>query len=110
LNTLLLREPLDLVACKRQWLQALAEAKDLFDRLPSEEVGCLYLDGNHQAVIPDPAAAGFSQLRRHFGSVCGAWPAWAIPRAVQTDEVSFMLAGWRGFRVFNALPWLLQSS
>ena len=75
LSTLLLREPVDLVECKRQWVQALAEANALFLKLPAEEIGCLYLDAKDQAVTPDPSAPGFSQLRRHFGSVRGAWPA-----------------------------------
>ena len=75
LNTLLLREPLDLVECKRQWLQALAEATALFNQLPPEEVGCLYLNANNQAVTPNPDAQEFFQLRRHYGSVRGAWPA-----------------------------------
>ena len=75
LNSLLLSEPLDLVACKRQWVQAVAEARSLFNQLPPAEVGCLYLDANQQAVTPDPAAPEFSQLRRHHGSVRGAWPA-----------------------------------
>jgi hypothetical protein len=75
LNTLLLREPVDLVECKRQWLQALAEAKALFNELPPEEVGCLYLNATNQAVTPDPSVPVFLQLRRHYGSVRGAWPA-----------------------------------
>jgi len=75
LSTLLLREPVDPVACKRQWVQALAEAKALFNKLPPEEVGCLYLNAKNQAVTPDPSAPEFSQLRRHHGSVRGAWPA-----------------------------------
>ncbi|MGA2853590.1 MAG: nucleotidyl transferase AbiEii/AbiGii toxin family protein [Verrucomicrobiota bacterium] len=75
LKTLLLREPVDLVECKLQWLAAVAEANTLFLKLPSDEIGCLYLDANGQAVIPDPAAPGFALLRRHFGSVRGAWPA-----------------------------------
>jgi len=69
-----LREPLDLKTCKKAWLTALADADALFNKLPAEEVGCLYLDANHQPVTPDPAAAGFSTLRRHYGSVRGAWP------------------------------------
>ena len=77
LDTLLLRQPVDLVECKRQWLQALAEAKALFLKLPAEEVGCLYLNAANQAVTPDPAAPEFSQLRRHYGSVRGAWPIMA---------------------------------
>ena len=74
LNTLLLREPLDMVECKRQWLTAVAEATALFLKLPPEEVGCLYLNAQGQAVTPDPSAPEFPQLRRHFGCVRGAWP------------------------------------
>lgn len=75
LTTLLLREPVDLVACKREWLAAVAEANALFLKLPPAEIGCLYLNEKNQAVIPDPTAPGFASLRRHFGSVGGAWPA-----------------------------------
>ena len=75
LKTLLLREPADLVECKRQWLVAVAEANALFLKLPSEEIGCLYLDAKGQAVTPDPDVAAFPLLRRHFGSVRGTWPA-----------------------------------
>lgn len=75
MNTLLLSEPLDPVECKRQWVQALAEAKALFNKLPPEEVGCLYLKADNQAVTPDPSVPEFSKLRRHHGSVRGAWPA-----------------------------------
>lgn len=74
LKSLLLREPVDLVDCKRQWLAAVAEASALFLKLPPEEIGCLYLDANNQALVPDPTAPGFASLRRHFGSVRGAWP------------------------------------
>jgi hypothetical protein len=75
LNALLLREPVDPVECKRQWLQALEEARALFIKLPPEEIGCLYLNASHQAVTPDPAAPEFPKLHRHYGSVRGAWPA-----------------------------------
>ena len=74
-NTLLLREPIDPVECKRQWLEAVAEAKNLFPKLPPEEVGCLYLDAESQAVTPAPGSPDFSKLRRHHGCVRGAWPA-----------------------------------
>ena len=74
LKTLLLREPVDLVECKREWLAAVAEANALFLKLPPEEIGCLYLDAKGQAVTPDPTAPEFALLRRHFGSVRGAWP------------------------------------
>jgi len=73
-NTLLLREPLDMVECKRKWLAAVADATALFLKLPPAEIGCLYLNAQGQAVTPDPAAPEFPQLRRHFGCVSGAWP------------------------------------
>ena len=69
-----LREPLDLKTCKKAWLTALADANALLNKLPAEEVGCLYLDARGKPVTPDPAAADFSTLRRHYGSVRGAWP------------------------------------
>ncbi|HEX9045411.1 MAG TPA: hypothetical protein VF988_00170 [Verrucomicrobiae bacterium] len=75
LENLLLRKPVSLVESKREWTQALTEAKALFDRLPSKEVGCLYLDAKGQAVTPDPSNPGFSRLRRHYGSVRGTRPA-----------------------------------
>ncbi|MES1181017.1 MAG: nucleotidyl transferase AbiEii/AbiGii toxin family protein [Verrucomicrobiota bacterium] len=75
LNTLLLQKPMDLVECKRRWLEALAAAKILFLKLSPEEVGCLYLDAEGRAVTPDPAASNFSQLRRHYGCIGGAWPS-----------------------------------
>ena len=75
LENLLLREPVNLVQCKRQWTQALTEAKALFNQLPTEEVGYLYLDTKGQAVTPNPSAPDFSRLRRHYGSMRGTRPA-----------------------------------
>lgn len=74
MNTLLLREPIDPVERKRQWLKAVTEAEALFLKLPPEEVGCLYLDATGQAITPNPESAEFSKWRRHYGSVRGAWP------------------------------------
>ncbi len=68
------RQPVDLVACKKEWLAAAREARALFDRLPAGEVGCLYLGTHDRPVTPDPAAPEFPALQRHFGSVRGAWP------------------------------------
>jgi hypothetical protein len=74
LAKLRLREPVDLVECKRQWLASVRAARSLFDHLPAEEVGCLYLDAAGKPVTPDPASAEFPAFRRHFGTVRGAWP------------------------------------
>jgi hypothetical protein len=69
-----LTSPVDLVAMKARWLAAVDRATILFDDLPDEEVGCLYLDADHQPVTPDPKADAFPRLIRHFGSRRGAWP------------------------------------
>jgi len=69
-----LNQPVDLVALKHIWLDAVRAAKELFPRLPAEDVGCLYLDDRGAPVTPDPASPGFAKLERHFGSVRGAWP------------------------------------
>ena len=74
LASLHLREPVDLVECKKQWLESVREAQNLFNQLPAAEVGCLYLDASGSPVTPDPASPEFPKLRRHFGSVRGAWP------------------------------------
>jgi hypothetical protein len=69
-----LREPVDLVACKRQWLELTRDANALFDKLPAAEVGCFYLNAAGKPVTPDPASAEFASLHRHYGSIRGAWP------------------------------------
>ena len=69
-----LTEPVDLVDCKKHFRKACDAAFLLFNQLPAEEVGCLYLNEQNIPVTPDPAAPDFAKLRRHYGSVRGAWP------------------------------------
>jgi hypothetical protein len=69
-----LDKPVDLRQAKTQWLQALAEARDLIAQLPPGEAGCLYLDAQGKPVCPNPSLVEFLKLTRHFGSVKGAWP------------------------------------
>jgi hypothetical protein len=57
-----------------RWLAARERAEQLFERLPAEELGCLYLDRDNKPVTPDPDSPEFAELKRHFGSVRGAWP------------------------------------
>lgn len=66
--------PVDLVDCKKQFRTACDAAFLFFNQLPAEEVGCLYLNEQNIPVTPDPASPDFAKLRRHFGSVRGAWP------------------------------------
>jgi hypothetical protein len=67
--------PLDLQKWKKTWIEASRNAEHLLEQLPAGEVGCLYLDAQNRPVTPDPVSPEFPKLRRHFGSVRGAWPA-----------------------------------
>jgi len=69
-----LARPVDLRELKRQWLDARIHAERLFEQLPAEELGCLYLDPTNKPVSPDPTSPQFPRLIRHYGSVRGAWP------------------------------------
>jgi hypothetical protein len=70
-----LTRALDLKQLKRQWLDARERARELFERLPAEEFGCLYLDRENKPVTPDPDSPEFPALTRHTGCVRGAWPS-----------------------------------
>jgi len=72
-----LARPVELKELKQQWLTARERAEALIGRLPPEELGCLYLDETGEPVTPDPGRPEFAGLRRHFGSVRGAWPRFA---------------------------------
>jgi hypothetical protein len=67
-------DPLDLVQMKRRWLEVIAESESLVARLPLNDIGCLYLDTAGKPVCPNPDSPEFGKLRRHYGSVKGAWP------------------------------------
>jgi hypothetical protein len=69
-----LSQPVDLRECKKAWILAKQEAEDLIERLPTAEMGCLYLDSTGKPVRPDPNSPDFAKLTRHFGCVKGAWP------------------------------------
>lgn len=67
-------EPVNLTDLKKEWLAATREAFMLFQELPPDDVGCLYLDSENRVVNPDPKSPEFPELRPHFGSIRGAWP------------------------------------
>lgn len=73
-DQLSLRKPLDLKSLKKEWLHALEESKKLIDMLPPKDVGCLYLNHELTPVTPLPSDDSFGTLRRHCGTVRGAWP------------------------------------
>ena len=72
-----LPQPPELRAMKMMLIEATEEAAGLFKKLPPAEMGCLYLEASGRPVCPDPEAAEFGKLTRHFGSVRGAWPRMA---------------------------------
>ncbi len=72
-----LARPVDLHGLKAKWLAARERAEQLIRRLPEEELGCLYLDPENRPVTPDPGESAFAGLRRHYGSIRGAWPSFA---------------------------------
>jgi hypothetical protein len=74
-----LRVPLNLCDLKHIWNDAVDRAEAVFLQLSSAEVGCLYLTVDGKPTTPDPASAEFPKLRRHYGSVHGAWPTLANP-------------------------------
>src|SRR5207302_1202655 len=51
--------PVDLRELKQQWLDARARAEHLFEQLPAEELGCLYLDPDNKPVTLDPSGPDF---------------------------------------------------
>jgi hypothetical protein len=69
-----LTRQVDIKDLKKQWIDAKDRATNLIDRLPSDDLGCLYLDQNGSPVTPDPSAGDFHELVRHRGSVRGAMP------------------------------------
>ncbi len=69
-----LARPVELRELKQQWLAARERAEHLFEQLPAEELGCLYLDANSEPLTPVPGSPDFLKLTRHFGSIRGAWP------------------------------------
>jgi hypothetical protein len=69
-----LAQPVDLRELKRRWIAARERADALFAELPEKELGCLYLNQDNSPVTPDLGGPDFQHLKRHFGSVRGAWP------------------------------------
>jgi hypothetical protein len=69
-----LARAVDIRELKSQWLAARQRAEHLFAQLPSEEVGCFYLNDENRPVTPEPGNPDFGKLTRHKGSIRGAWP------------------------------------
>jgi hypothetical protein len=66
--------PVDVVALKRDLLQAVAEARDRFATLPRMQAGCLYIDRFERVCMPDAARVASGELTLHAATIGGAWP------------------------------------
>ena len=69
-----LREPVSLTSLKVEWLEMLHGARDLVERLPAADLGCLFLDRTGRPVTPVPGTPAFDALTRHRGQLKGSWP------------------------------------
>jgi hypothetical protein len=66
--------PVDVVALKRDLLQAVAEARDLFATLPRSQAGLLYVDRSGGVCMPNAESVASGDLALHEASIGGAWP------------------------------------
>lgn len=74
IDTLSLAQPLSISDLAEQWRTAVAEAREKISKLPADDVGCVYLDATDTPVDPYNGTHHPESLKRHFGSVGGAWP------------------------------------
>lgn len=75
IDSLHLTRPLSLPDLKAKWTQAVEEGRQLVERLPANEVGCLYLHPETRLPLtPMPDSAEMNTLIRHRGTVGGSWP------------------------------------
>jgi hypothetical protein len=78
-SAIMVDQPIDVVAMKRDLLQAVAEARDLFTTLPRSQAGHLYVDRSGEVRMPDAQSVGSAALRLHSATIGGAWPSVANP-------------------------------
>jgi hypothetical protein len=68
-----LRKPIDPVELKKDLWHLINEAKSALAKLPSEDLGCLYLDSKGR-VVKNPDSKKIEDYTRHYGSIRGSWP------------------------------------
>jgi hypothetical protein len=75
IDSLHLATPFSLLDLKARWSIAIEEGRQLVEKLPVAEIGCLYLDPQtNSPVSPIPGSPYLDHLVRHYGSVGGSWP------------------------------------
>ncbi|MGO9607208.1 MAG: hypothetical protein ACLQAT_28080 [Candidatus Binataceae bacterium] len=71
-NALNLRPGYSVQDFRQEWMAAVESARRLIATLPAADVGCLYLNSDGKPV--EPSVEMLTTLKKHFGSVRGAWP------------------------------------
>lgn len=66
--------PVDPAAMATTFRVAVRRARDLFETLPLDQAGHLYLDADGRCVAPDPAGVAAGTVALHAASLNGAWP------------------------------------
>lgn len=67
-------EPVDIAAMTAIFRAAVRRARDLFETLPLDQAGHLYLDAEGGCVAPDPAGVAAGTIALHPATLGGAWP------------------------------------
>jgi hypothetical protein len=74
-SRLSLREPVDLIALKSTWLEALSEAEAFVRSRPPEEIGCLYYSHSRRAFVGRFETTDMGQdVVSHYGRPGGVLP------------------------------------
>jgi hypothetical protein len=76
----------DLLQLKRSWINAIAEARVLVQRLPANDAGCLYLDPKTKKFVTP--GVNLDRLLRHPGSKGGVIPLIGVAPALIADAKS----------------------
>jgi len=66
--------PVDPVAMTMTFRTAVRHARDLFETLPLDQAGHLYLNADGHCVAPDPAGVAAGTVTLHAATLNGAWP------------------------------------
>jgi hypothetical protein len=79
LQRLHLTHAVDLVELKTAWLEALEQAKDFIQRMPPDQIGCLYFSTTEQSFV-QPEPTQLAAVVAHYGR-----PGGVLPRVLEEE-------------------------
>lgn len=68
----LLAHEIDIRQLKMRWLQMIDTAREIIDKLPPSDLGCIYI--KKDKVVKEIVLSDLNSYQKHFGSVGGSWP------------------------------------